>query len=112
MKQPLGQRTCKKCKHVVPTRTLSKNCDVIRVATKGTDVTLHPPEGSNNVQRSEVSNCAGAIPQGGVCEPPEWPQSIIDRNHDHLLLSDKARKIIGILMPSGISTPMDPHHDR
>ena len=44
-----------------------------------------------------------------VCEPSEWPQSIIDRNHDHVLLSNKARKVIGVLMPSGISTPMDPN---
>ena len=112
MKQPLGQWACKQREHVVPTRTLTKNCDVIRVTTKGADIALHPSEGSNDVQRTEVSNCAGTAPHGGVCEPSEWPQSIIDRNHDHVLLSNKARKVIGVLMPSGISTPMDPNHDR
>ena len=111
MKQPLRQRTCEQREYVVSTRALAKNCDVIGVATKGTDITLHPSEGSNDVQRAEVGDGAGTVPQGGVCKPPEWPQSIVDRNHDHLLLSDKARKIIGVLMPSGVSTPMDPNHD-
>ncbi len=62
MKQPLGQRTCKQGEHVVPTRTLAKNGDVIRVATKGAYIALHPAKGSNDVQRAEVSNCAGAVP--------------------------------------------------
>ena len=62
MKQPLGQRACKQREHVVSTRTLTKNRDVIRVTTKGPDIALHPSEGSNDVQRTEVSNCSGAAP--------------------------------------------------
>ena len=93
-------------------RALTENSDITCIATKQAYVPLNPPQCRNNVEGSKICDCTGAIVQGRMREPTQGTQAIINGHHDHILLSRQSRKVIGIFMPAGIATAVNPKHNR
>ena len=97
------------------TGRLTKNSDVIGIATHGKCVISDPAQRSNLIHQPVVSGGTrlGRLTQPRVREKTKGAQSIIHRDDDHSLLSQR-RTVKNERMPltTGMRTTVKPHHDR
>ena len=89
MKKTLGRRRHHERADALRPGRLTKNSDVIGIATHSKHVISDPAQRSNLIHQSVVSGGArlGRLTQPRVREKPKGAQSIIHRDDDHSLLS-------------------------
>ena len=69
MEESVGQGGCKHGEHIVATRTLSKDGDVIFIATELRNIALHPAKCGNDVKRAKVRDGARPRIERRMAEP-------------------------------------------
>ena len=116
VEEALGAPREQETEDIPAARGLSEDGDIVRVATEGRDVLLHPIEGADGVEGAEVARALGgaAFPtaERGVPEPPEGPEAVVDRHHHDVVGGRQVAAVVEAGAADRVAATVDPEHDR
>ena len=111
---PRRDRRCHQLADRMPPGGLTKDGDVVRVATKGFDVVAHPGERRNLIQRAVVAGGTVRVFCGEIRVGQESIQSqpIVDA-YQHNTIACQAGALVGPAAgPELVAAAVNPEHDR